>query len=190
MEKIDITDYPIIDIIKERWSPIIFSDKMIAEQDMIILFEAARWAPSCNNEQPWRYMYAFRGSDAFDKIVSTLTGYNKVWAKDASVLLLSLSKQNFGSGKTPNYHYLYDLGAANAFIKLQAQSMGIYTHTMAGFVNDEIRSLFDVSAEYDIASVMALGYMGDKEGRTEEMIQREEKPRSRKALEEIVKQLD
>ncbi len=177
----------IIDPIKNRWSPVIFSDKNIDNETMRVLFEAARWAPSSYNDQPWRYVYAHRGSSEFNKIVDGLMEANAVWAKHASVLIITMSEKNYSIfPDKENYHSLYDLGAANAFLMNQATAMGLFTHSMGGIFRDVLQRNFNLSDSLHISSVIALGYHGSIEGKPIDWVQREKSPRSRREVGEFV----
>ena len=129
--KLADTNYDIHDYLQTRWSPRTFSDKSLNIETIQRLFEAARWAASSYNEQPWRFTYGQKGTDAYDKIFNCLGEFNQGWAKNAPVLVLTAIKEKFGNGKD-NYHALHDLGLATGNMTFQAQSEGIALHQMAG----------------------------------------------------------
>jgi nitroreductase len=174
-------------VILERWSPRAFADRDVDPHDLRTIFEAARWAPSSFNEQPWRFILGLRNSETYSKIASALVPFNQAWALSAPVLILSVAKTRFGHNDSPNNYALHDLGAADGFITLQATALGLATHQMAGFDQAKAREVFDIPELYAIGSVMALGYQGDPATLANEQLQSQEQmPRSRKPLSEIV----
>jgi nitroreductase len=176
----------VLPVILERWSPRAFDDRDVSQADLRRIFEAARWAPSSYNEQPWRFFVGRRNSQTYKKIHATLVPSNQAWAQSAPVLILGVAKTRFGHNDSPNNYALHDLGAADGFITLQAASMGIATHQMAGFDQAKAREAFAIPEIYAIGSVMALGYQGDPSTLGEQHQAQEQSPRSRKALGEIV----
>jgi len=132
MDKANIYQHSTMEAITNRRSTVIFGDAGISDNNMQLLLEAASLAPSAYNEQPWQYLYAMRGTPIFDTILSTLAIPNQEWAKHAAVLVVSLSRKYLVRNGEPNFHHLYDTGAANAFMMLQAESLGIGSHTMGG----------------------------------------------------------
>lgn len=177
----------VLPVIHERWSPRAFADRDVAQEDLKRVFEAARWAPSSSNEQPWRYVVGTRGTETHQKIFESLVGFNQQWAGKAPVLILGVTKTTFGRNNTPNAYALYDVGAATAFLVLQATALGLATHQMAGFDRDKARKLLEIPDGFEFGSVMALGYQDEPETLgNEELIKRETEPRQRKALSEFV----
>ena len=176
----------VLPVILERWSPRAFADRDVSHADLKKIFEAARWAPSSFNEQPWRFIVGRRNSKTYKKIADTLVPSNQAWAQNAPVLILSVAKTRFSHNDSPNNYAVHDLGAADGFITLQAASMGIATHQMAGFDQARARELFEIPEVYAIGSVMALGYQGDPSMLGEHYQGQEQSPRSRKSLSEIV----
>lgn len=180
------TSYSIHPLIKDRWSPRVFEEKAVAEEELFQLFEAARWAASSNNAQPWRFIYAYRGTEAFEKIFGCLSDFNQTWARHASVLMLTVIQEKFDSGKE-NYHAVHDLGLAMGNFSLQAQSMGIAIHQMAGVNWQKAHQVFGVPDGYHVATAVAVGYYGgDADQLPTNLKAIEESPRSRKPLVEIV----
>jgi nitroreductase len=178
--------HPIHPLIQNRWSPRVFQQKPVAEEELFQLFEAARWAASSNNEQPWRFIYAYNGTAEFQKMLDCLSEFNQTWAGLASVLILTAIKEKFDSGKE-NYHALHDLGLAMGNFSVQAQSMGIGVHQMAGVTWQKAHEMFQVPAGYHVATAVAVGYFGgDTDQLPEDLASKENNPRSRRALEEIV----
>lgn len=176
----------VLPVILERWSPRAFADRDVSPADLKTIFEAARWAPSSYNEQPWRFFIGHRDSATYRKIFDTLVPINQNWAKSAPVLILGTAKTRFSHNDSPNNYALHDLGAADGFITLQAASMGIATHQMAGFDQTKAREAFDIPETYVIGSVMAMGYHGELSSLGEQYQAQEQSPRSRKPLSEIV----
>lgn len=183
--KIAQTQYPIHELIRNRWSARSFRDQFISQYDMNRLLEAASWAFSGNNSQPWRYVYAHRNSEGFEQLWHCLLGGNQPWAKDAAVLMICLAQTNSGTDK-PNAWAKHDLGAANATLVLQAFSMDIYAHVMAGFYADKAIAIAQANPnEWEAVTMMALGYRDDADKLVEPFKTRELTPRSRKPIEEF-----
>ncbi|MFZ0745850.1 MAG: nitroreductase family protein [Terracidiphilus sp.] len=177
----------VLSIIQQRWSPRAFADREVNPADLARVFEAARWAPSSNNEQPWSYLVGMRNSPAHNKIASALVSFNQAWAPKAPVLILGVARTRFAKNGNANAYALYDLGAATAFLILQATAMGLATHQMAGFDHDAARAALEIPEEYALGSVMALGYQGEPAFLSnEKLIATETAPRSRKPLSEFV----
>jgi len=176
----------VLPVILERWSPRAFADRDVNPADLKTVFEAARWAPSSYNEQPWRYFAGHRNSETYKKIFETLVPFNQGWARSAPVLILGVAKTQFSNNDSPNNYALHDLGAADGFITLQAATMGIATHQMAGFDQAKAREAFEIPEIYAIGSVMAMGYHGDLSSLSEPYQAQEQAPRSRKPLNEII----
>jgi nitroreductase len=174
------------DLIRRRWSPRAFSAKEVSAADLKAIFEAARWAASSYNEQPWRFLVGRRGDETYKKIFNTLVEFNQSWAKSAPVLVLSVAKKTFTEKGTHNHHALHDTGAATAYLGLQATARGLHTHSMAGFDAEQARASFGIPADYEIGAVTALGYFGDPSSLPEHMKKIEVSPRQRKPLEKFV----
>lgn len=164
-------------LIEDRFSPRNFTEAPVSEARLRTLLEAARWAPSSFNEQPWAFIVARReDEDEFDRMACCLTEGNREWATDVPVLMVSLAKQHFsGSGK-PNRHALHDVGLATAQLILQAESLGLAVHCMAGFDQDCVRSTYNVPDEWVPVAAIAVGYPA----------QEEPEERRRKPLEDFV----
>ena len=177
----------VIPAIQQRWSGRAFSACEVSKQDLHRIFEAARWAPSSNNEQPWRYIVGLRGTETHEKIHASLMGFNQTWAPKAPVLIVGLAKTKMGDKNSPNMFAFHDLGAASAFLVLQATTLGIMSHQMGGVDRDKARTLLEIPEDYQIGAAIALGYQDEPDTlANEELIKRELAPRSRKPLEEIV----
>jgi nitroreductase len=173
-------------LIRRRWSPRAFADKDVSADDLKKLFEAARWAASSFNEQPWRFLVGRRGDETYKKIFGALVEFNQSWAKSAPVLVLSVAKKTFSANGQPNRYGLHDTGAATTLLSLQATANGLHTHSMAGFDAEQARASFAIPSDYDIGAVTALGYFGDPESLPDQMQKTEVAPRQRKPLEEFV----
>ncbi|MBL7899105.1 MAG: nitroreductase family protein [Crocinitomicaceae bacterium] len=184
--KIAHTKYPVLDIIRNRWSARSFSNQEITPETMETLIEAASWAFSANNEQPWRYAVAYKNTPEFEKLFSLLMGGNQPWCKNAAALVLSLGKKNYTSNNQPNSAMMHDVGSANMLLTLQANSMGIYTHVLGGYHADKVGDVFNLPEELTPVYVIALGYLDDHEKLDEPFRTREITPRSRKPLTEII----
>ncbi len=180
------TEHKVHELIKKRWSARSFSEKEITQVELDTILEAAGWAFSAMNYQPWRYIYAFKkDSENFSKLADCLTGSNRIWAKEASVLIMSLAKKNYDDGVL-NKSALHDVGAANATLMLQATSMNIYGHLMGGFDKEKAVELFNIDkAEYEPVVFIALGYLDKPEKLKEPFKTREVTPRTRKAISEF-----
>lgn len=187
MIKIAKTKYPVLELIKQRWSARAFSKKNIEDHDLYTLFEAAHWSASSNNEQPWRYIYAKReDTEVFEKMVDCLLPGNKPWAKNAAVLILCLVKTTCGPENRPNPVAQHDLGLANASLLLQAVSQNIYGHMMGGYDKAKAKTYFNIPEGYEPVIFMALGYLDSPDTLEEPFKTRELTARTRKELNEIV----
>ena len=185
-QKATPTDHEIIDIIKDRWSPRTFADDPIEVKNLKRLFEAARWAPSSNNWQPWVFIYGAKGDGVYDRIMNCLVEFNQGWAKQAPLLMLTGYKKDRPDGKE-NFHALHDLGLSVGNMQNQATAMGIMMHQMAGVKFDEAKKEFKLPENYHIATAIALGYPGGEVGELPDDLQKEErKNRSRKSQSEFV----
>ena len=170
-----------------RWSPRSFADRDVSAEDLMKVFEAARWTASSYNEQPWRYLVGTRGSETYKKIFSTLIAFNQGWAGTAPVLILGVASTKFSHNGAANGYGLYDLGAASSYLTLQASELGLKTHQMAGFDQAAARKAFEIPEDYVLGSVIALGYQGEPAALgQEQMISMEVAPRERKELSEFV----
>jgi nitroreductase len=180
------TRRPVIDLIKNRWSARAFSEQDITDEQLLTLIEAASWAPSSMNDQPWRYRYALRGTAAFEEMWACLLLGNQPWSKHAAALLLCTAKKNFTKNGSPNRHALHDTGMANAFLMLQATEMGIYGHIMGGYDPARVQETFQLAEDEEAVCIIALGFLGTPEQLDEPFRTREITPRSRRAAEEFI----
>jgi nitroreductase len=187
MHKRAPTDHPVHDLITERWSPRAFSDKPVAPDVLASVFEAARWAPSSSNEQPWAYIVATKeGSENFAKVVSVLVPANVTWAQHAPVLALAVAKLAFEKSGAPNRNAQYDVGAASAWLTAEATSRGLFVHQMAGFDPDKARQVFAIPAGWEPIAAIAIGYPGDSDSLPQPLRDREVAPRTRKPVSTFV----
>ncbi len=180
--------FPLTDLIRERWSPLAFTDKRIPTEILGSLFEAARWAPSSYNEQPWVFLVATQDQpDEFQRMASCLVEANRVWAQRAYCLAISCARLEFARNSKPNRHAYHDVGLATQNLILQAQSQGLACHPMAGFDPLAARELFQIPATCDPVAAIAIGYQAEDLAALDDGLrQRELSPRGRKSLTEMV----
>lgn len=188
MTKETPVDHPILDIIRKRWSPRAFSDLKVSQDDMNKIFEAARWAASSANEQPWSFYYAFHGTEGFKKLWECLDDYNQTWTAKAAVLIASVERKLNSKGQ-PNDWSRHDVGLADAHILLQATALDIYAHPMAGFKRDKLVETLGLELNFEPVCMIALGYIGKSEKLEEPYRSREKLPRKRKAITDFTKLL-
>jgi len=185
--KIATTKYPVLDLIKNRWSARSFSNKIIEKKDLYTLMEAASWMFSANNEQPWRFISAEKNTASFNKILESLNPANASWAKKAAAFIVSIAKTDFDKEGHPINHWAeHDLGAANAALILQATSMDIYAHPLAGFDAVKIKTSFELNEYLKPVAIIALGYLDEPAKLEEPFKTRELSSRKRKELSEII----
>ncbi len=183
MKKINMNDYreaayPIDDMFLNRWSPRSFADKEVDQDTLMSLFEAARWAPSGSNKQPWRFIVANSVEDR-KKFNSFIMDGNRAWCEKASAYALVISDKEAGGS------HAFDAGTAWGFLSLQAMKSGLITHAMGGIFKDQAREVLNIPEQYDIHAVVAIGYQDEKE-LLEEKFQEREKPSNRRPLAETV----
>lgn len=184
------TKYAVSEIVKKRFSPHAFANTPISEAETLAILEAASWAASAMNEQPWEYQFAHKGTAGFEKIWSGLLPGNQPWAKDAAVLVVAIAKTHFEANQNPNHWAMHDLGMANATLLLQAATMDIYGHCMAGFDKEKITSALYLNEQQMPVCIIALGHLGDVAHLEEPFKGRELTPRSRKPIENFTKKVD
>ncbi len=177
--------------LKNRWSPRSFSEKEVINEMIDLLFEAARWAPSAMNEQPWKYYYIHRSNQKkFNDVVELLTGKNPLWAQHAQVLIISVVKKNYDYQSRPNKNALHDLGAANVSIAIQATEMGLQAHQMGGFDKAKLSDYLYLDTDnFEPFTIIAIGFPGAPEQLPDDLKQLELQPRKRKELTEFVTML-
>lgn len=187
MEKPADVRFPVHELIARRWSPLSFADRLVERDQLGSLLEAARWAASSFNEQPWSFFVATREEpERFERLAGCLVPGNQTWARRAPVLMLSVAKQHFERNGKPNRHAFHDVGLAVANLVLQAEALGLAVHQMAGFDADRARSELAIPADHDPVAALAVGYPGEPGDLPEELRGREAAPRTRKALEQFV----
>jgi len=187
IEKAADTRVPIHDLLRRRWSPRAFADRSVEPEKLQSLFEAARWAPSSYNEQPWRFICCTKDHPAdHERFLSILAEGNVPWARHAPVLILSVANTQFTHNGKPNRHALHDVGLAAENLVIQAVALGLVVHQMAGYDAAKARTVFGVPDDYEPAAAIAVGYQGDPDRLPQPLRDREAAPRTRKPLEEIV----
>jgi nitroreductase len=179
--------YPIHDLIAKRWSPYAFLDRPVPAEDVRSLFEAARWAPSSYNAQPWSYIVATKDNAAdFERMLSCLVEGNQAWAKAAPVLALGCTSLFFAKTGKPNAAALHDLGLASANLCLEATAHGLYVHQMIGILPDQARLVFHIPDGVQPLTGLAIGYAADPNTLVDKLRERDLTPRTRKTLAEFV----
>lgn len=180
-------DHPIQELLAKRWSPYAFSDRSVSQDDLRSLFEAARWAASSYNEQPWSYVIATKeDSQEFERVLSCLVEANQTWAKAAPVLGLGCTSLVFTRNGKPNAAAIHDLGLAAGNLCFEATARGLYVHQMIGIVPDRVRELFAVPDSVQPLTGLAIGYVGDPNSLPEHLKARDLASRTRKPLSEFV----
>jgi nitroreductase len=185
MSKYRKSEHSVGPLFINRWSPRAMSGEEVAPDELMSLFEAARWAPSSFNNQPWRFLFARRGTVHWETFTGLLTDSNKNWARQAAALIVVLSKTTFDHNGKPARTHSFDAGAAWENLALQGTAMGFVVHGMQGFSYRRAREELQVPEEYEVEAMIAVGRPGEKEDLPEELRQREF-PSPRKKLEEIV----
>jgi nitroreductase len=166
-------------LLQKRWSARSFKQRHISKEELRTMFQAAAWSSSSMNEQPWRFVYGEHGSTTHALITSVLMPGNSLWAKDAPLLMAVFAKKVFADG-SDNLHAWHDVGAACTSLLLQGVALGIYGHQMGGFDREKSKQVFAHADEYDIVSIIALGYLGEADALNEPFRTREITPRTRK----------
>ncbi|MBW4540612.1 MAG: nitroreductase family protein [Myxacorys chilensis ATA2-1-KO14] len=181
------TQYPIEEVLQHRWSPLAFSDQPVEPEKLSSVLEAARWAASSFNEQPWSFIVATKDHKAeFDRLLGCLAEGNQEWAKTAPVLMLSVAKLHFERNGVENRHAFHDVGAAAANLAIQATALGLVIHQMAGFDVAKARETYNIPDGYEPVAAIALGYLGDPHTLSDKLQQRALAPRTRKPLHDFV----
>lgn len=187
MEKPAVTDVLLNEELRRRWSPRAFDPRPVGRETLRRIFEAARWAASAYNEQPWRFLLASRDQEpTFSLLLGCLKEQNQAWAANAGALAVGLARNFFTHNEKPNRHAHHDLGLAVAQLTLQAITEGIFVHPMAGFSPERVRQLWSVPEVYEPLVALALGHPGDPDLLGEDLRQREYAPRERRPLAELV----
>ncbi len=174
-------------LIKDRWSPVAFSGQPVEKEKLLSLFDAARWAPSSFNAQPWRFIVGIKGDKTYTAMFNLLNAGNKIWATTAPVLVLSIAETIYvGRGKK-NRFAMYDTGMAVGNLLIQATELGLYVHQMGGYDAEKATLVFELPEHQEPMAMMAIGYKGDRQQLPEEEARREDRKRVRKELEEFVR---
>ena len=179
------SQYHINPLLLHRWSPRAMSGEEISDSELMRLFEAARWAPSSYNGQPWRFIYSKRNSEPWDKLFSLMVDFNKSWAKNAAVLVVVISRKNFEHDGKPSVTHQFDAGAAWENLALQGETQGLVTHGMQGFDYEKARRDLSIPAAFDVLAMVAIGKPAPKEILPTDVQQREQAS-DRKPLSEII----
>lgn len=180
-------EHDIHDLLEQRWSPRAFSDRPLGDPVLLKLFEAARWAPSSNNEQPWRFLMVRReDAPAFAEALSCLKRGNRTWAAGAPVIAFTFAKRTFTHKGGENRLRLHDVGQAVAHVTFQATALGVYVHQMGGILLDEVRRTYGVPDAFEPVTAIALGYLGDPGELPDDLRAKELRRRKRRELAELV----
>jgi nitroreductase len=179
-----------LDYIVNRRSALAFSSQMVSEENIRLIFEAARWAPSAYNEQPWRFFYASRSNfDSFKKLIACLVPANAEWAASSSLIIISTAKKHLTLNGEENGYALHDTGLATANLLIQAEAMGMVTHVMGGFNKEMAARALNLPNEYFPVAAIAVGFSGDVNQLNTFNKKRAMAPRQRKEGEEIAIEL-
>lgn len=186
MQKPADTHSPVHDLIRNRWSPRAFGDEPVDETTLLSLLEAARWAPSSYNEQPWFFLVAPReDADEFARMLGCLVPANQSWARHAAVLMISVARLRFRRNDKPNRHAFHDVGLAAANLTLQAEACGLRVHQMAGIDVEECRARYAIPEGHEAVAGIAIGFPGSADRLPDELRQREAAPRERRTVREF-----
>lgn len=177
----------ILEVIRERWSPYSFSSAPVEEFKLKAMFEAACCAPSCNNEQPWLFVYTTRQErEVFDDYLGFLSDSNKVWVENSGTIIISMARTRFSHNGKPNRFAFHDTGMAVANLLIQAKAFDINVHQMAGYSVEKVRNYFNLTEDIEPVAMMAVGYLGDGESLSPDLLKRDESRRLRKPLKDVV----
>ncbi len=186
-QKTASTDHPILELLAQRWSPYAFADRDVSTEDLGALFEAARWAPSSYNEQPWSYIVAVRSQPCqFEGLLSCLVEGNQAWCRNVPVLALGVVRETFTRNGRPNPAAQHDLGLASMSLVLEAAARSMVVHQMIGIVPDRARELYEIPEHSRALTGIAIGYLGDSSQLPDALRARDLAPRTRKPLGEFV----
>lgn len=187
LENLTETQYTVHDLIRGRWSPRAFSNRTVEPDKLLSLLEAARWAASSYNEQPWSLIVATQDQPSeYARLLSCLVEFNQSWAQSAPVLMLSVAKLHFDRNGKENRHAFHDVGAAASNLATQAIALDLFVHQMAGFDAQKARSHFSIPKDHEPVAMIAIGYLGDPQTLPEALQAQELAPRTRKPLTEFV----
>jgi nitroreductase len=182
-----VADHPILKLLAERWSPYGFEDRPVPEADLRSLFEAARWAASSYNEQPWNYLVATReDAPEFERLLSCLVEANQAWAKAAPVLALGVVSLQFAKNKQDNRAAVHDLGLAAGNLSVEATARGLSVHQMIGILPDKAREIYQIPEHFEAWTAMAIGYKAGPARLADALRERDLAPRQRRPLGKFV----
>jgi nitroreductase len=177
----------ILEIIQERWSPYSFSPAPVEDFKLKAMFEAAGYAPSCNNEQPWLFVITTRDDEkVFDDFIGFMADGNKIWAKNAHAIVISMARMRFSHSGKPNRWAFHDTGMAVSNLLLQALALDVYVHQMGGYSVEKVKEYFKLGDDIEPVAMMAVGYLGDGSSLSPELLKRDEVRRPRKSINEFV----
>lgn len=186
MQKPTKNNYPINDLLKQRWSPRAYSEKPVEKEKIQSILEAGRWAPSAMNEQPWKFIVGQKGDGTWEKIFESMVEWNQQWAQRAPVLVLNIGKKFYEYKHLENPTYQYDTGQAVAMMVTEAVNQGLIGHQLSGFSAEKARELFEIPEDYQPISITAIGYYGDPDILPLDMQKSETEERKRRPITEIV----
>lgn len=187
MEKQASAEHPINELLRRRWSPLAFSARRVEPEHLLSLMEAARWAPSSFNGQPWNFILATKDEpEEFERMLGCLAEANRRWAKDAPVLMIAVASLLFARNGKPNRHAFYDTGAAVMSLIVEATARGLHAHQMGGFSPERARELYAIPENAEPVAAIALGYTGDPDALPADLRERELKTAVRKPLSDFV----
>lgn len=173
--------YPIHDLLVRRWSPRAFADRLVEPEKFRSLMEAVRWSPSSSNEQPWSFLVATKDNpEQFQKMLGCLMEGNRRWVKDAPLLMISVVAKNFARTGKPNHHARHDLGLSVSLMTVQAMSMDLFVHQMAGIEPETARAAYGIPDDHEAVTGIVVGYLGDPATLPEDLHKRELTPSTRK----------
>jgi nitroreductase len=187
MTKIITPNHPVLDVLRKRWSPRAFADRPVEPTKLQSLLEAARWAPSCFNEQPWSFIVATKDDPTeYERLLACLVEKNQAWAKSAPVLMISVAAKSFAQTGKPNRHWFHDVGLAVSDLVTQATVLDLFVHQMAGFSPDKARQTYNIPDSHEAVAAIAIGYLGDPNSLPDDLRDRELKEQTRKPLKDFV----
>lgn len=180
-------DFPIQDLLAERWSPYAFADRPVEDVHLSSLFEAARWAASSYNEQPWSYFVATQQTpEEYARLLSCLVPANQAWAKSAPVLVIGVVSLKFSQNSQDNRAAVHDLGLASANLVMEATARGLAVHQMIGILPDRVRELYQLPENVEAWTAMAIGYVANADELPVGLRERDLLPRQRKPTSQFV----
>ena len=186
-ERYATPDHPILEPIAQRWSPYVFEPREVEREKLLACLEAARWAASSFNEQPWTFFVSQRSDETeFPRMLACLMEANQGWAQHAGALLLTVAAKTFSRNDKPNRVAVHDIGLAVGNLSVQATSLGLVVHQMAGIELDKARETYAIPESHDPVTAIAIGYAGDPSQADEQLAQRDQGPRARKPLSDFV----